>query len=97
ELRPDLSFLDRGNTPVKRDPTITVISTTAGGKSAAKPESNGQSDSDLWRSASIDIKVRIPNNLWIRHRNGNAELSGNLRATKASGDKPAVKRWIRTL
>ena len=26
---PDLSFLDRGNTPVKRDPTITVVSTTA--------------------------------------------------------------------
>ena len=31
ELRPDLSFLDRGNTPVKRDPTITVVSTTASG------------------------------------------------------------------
>jgi len=97
ELRPDLSFLDRGNTPVKRDPTITVISTTAGGKSAAKPESNGQSDSDLWRSASIDIQVRIPNNLWIRHRNGNAELSGNLRVTKASGGNPAVKGLIETL
>src|SRR5262249_19405188 len=97
ELRPDLSFLDRGNTPVKRDPTITVISTTAGGKSAAKPESNGQSDSDLWRSASIDIQVRIPNNLWTRYRNGNAELSGNLRVTKASGGNPAVKGLIETL
>jgi autotransporter translocation and assembly factor TamB len=97
ELRPDLSFLDRGNTPVKRDPTITVISTTAGGKSAAKPESNGQADSDLWRSASIDIQVRIPNNLWIRHRNGNAELSGNLRVTKASGGNPAVTGLIETI
>jgi translocation and assembly module TamB len=97
ELRPDLSFLDRGNTPVKRDPTITVVSTTAGGKSGAKPESNGQGDSELWRSASIDIQVRIPNNLWVRHRNGNAELSGNLRMTKASGGNPTVTGLIETI
>ena len=97
ELRPDLSFLDRGNTPVKRDPTITVVSTTAGGKSAAKPESNGQADSELWRNASIDIQIRIPNNLWVRHRNGNAELSGNLRVTKASGGNPTVTGLIETI
>jgi autotransporter translocation and assembly factor TamB len=97
ELRPDLSFLDRGNTPVKRDPTITVIATTAGGKSAAKLESNGQADSELWKNASIDIQIRIPNNLWVRHRNGNAELSGNLRVTKASGGNPAVTGLIETI
>jgi len=97
ELRPDLSFLDRGNTPVKRDPTITVISTTAGGKSAAKLESNGQADSELWKNASIDIQIRIPNNLWVRHRNGNAELSGNLRVTKASGGNPTVTGLIETI
>ena len=97
ELRPDLSFLDRGNTPVKRDPTITVVSTTVAGNAAAKQESNGQADSELWRSASIDIQVRIPNNLWIRHRNGNVELSGNLRVTKASGGNPAVTGLIETI
>src|SRR5207342_3637544 len=57
ELRPDLSFLDRGNTPVMRDPTITVVSTTVAGNAAAKQESNGQADSELWRSASIDIQI----------------------------------------
>ena len=97
ELRPDLSFLDRGNTPVKRDPTITVVSTTVAGNAAAKQESNGQADSELWRSASIDIQVRIPSNLWIRHRNGNVELSGNLRVTKASGGNPAVTGLIETI
>jgi autotransporter translocation and assembly factor TamB len=97
ELRPDLSFLDRGNTPVKRDPTITVVSTSAGGKSAAKLESNGQADSELWKNASIDIQIRIPNNLWVRHRNGNVELSGNLRVTKASGGNPAVTGLIETI
>jgi autotransporter translocation and assembly factor TamB len=97
ELRPDLSFLDRGNTPVKRDPTITVVSTTAGGKSAAKPESNDQADTELWQNASLDIQIRIPNNLWVRHRNGNAELSGNLRVTKANGGNPTVTGLIETI
>jgi len=96
ELRPDLSFLDRGNTPINRDPTITVVSTNAAGISA-KQESNNQADSELWRNSSVDIEVRVPNNLWIRHRNGNAELSGNLRITKASGGKPALTGLIETI
>ena len=97
ELRPDLSFLDRGNTPVMRDPTITVVSTTAAGNAAAKQEGNGQADSEMWRNASLDIQIRIPNNLWVRHRNGNAELSGNLRVTKASGGNPTVTGLIETV
>ena len=97
ELRPDLSFLDRGNTPVKRDPTITVVSTTDTGSSAAKQQSNGQADSEIWRNASLDIQIRIPNNLWVRHRNGNVELSGNLRVTKASGGNLTVAGLIETV
>jgi autotransporter translocation and assembly factor TamB len=97
ELRPDLSFLDRSNTPVKRDPTITVVSTTAAGDAVAKQEGNGEADSELWRNASLDIQIRIPNSLWVRHRNGNAELSGNLRVTKASGGNPTVTGLIETV
>jgi translocation and assembly module TamB len=97
-MRPDLSFLDHGNTPVKRDPTITVVSTGAtSNASGAKQESNGQADSDLWRNTSLDIQIRIANNLWVRHRNGNAELSGNLRVTKASGGNPTVTGLIETI
>jgi translocation and assembly module TamB len=97
ELRPDLGFLDRSNTPVKRDPTIKVVSTTAAGNSPAKQESDDQTDSELWRSSSVEIQIRIPNNLWVRHRNGNAELSGNLRVTKASGGNLAVTGLIETI
>jgi translocation and assembly module TamB len=98
ELRPDLSFLDHGNTPVKRDPTITVVSTAAtSNASGAKQESNGQADSDIWRNTSLDIQIRIANNLWVRHRNGNAELSGNVRVTKASGGNLNVTGLIETI
>jgi autotransporter translocation and assembly factor TamB len=97
ELRPDLSFLDRSNTPVKRDPTIRVVATTATGNAAAKQGSDDLADSELWRTSSMEIQIRIPNNLWVRHRNGNAELSGNLRVIKASGGDPTVTGLIETI
>jgi translocation and assembly module TamB len=97
ELRPDLSFLDRSNTPVKRDPTIKVVSDRPAGKSAVKQESKDQEESELWRNASVNMQIRIPNNLWIRHRNGNIELSGNLRVVKASGRDPTVAGLIETV
>ena len=97
ELRPDLSFLDRSNTPVKRDPTIKVVASTGAGSAAAKQESDGEADSELWRHSIMDVQIRILNNLWVRHRNGNAELSGNLRLVKASGGNPAVTGLIETI
>ena len=99
ELRPDLSFLDRGSTSIKRDPTITVVSTKAAGlgSSAVTQANDNPLENELLRNSSMDIQIRIPNNLWIRHRNGNAELSGNLRITKASGGKPALTGLIETI
>jgi translocation and assembly module TamB len=97
ELRPDLSFLDRSNTPVRRDPTIKVVSTAPSSKAADERESDDQADSELWRNSSMDIQVRIPNNLWVRHRNGNGELSGNLQVIKARGGNPTVKGLIETV
>jgi autotransporter translocation and assembly factor TamB len=97
ELRPDLSFLDRSNTPVRRDPTIKVVSTAPTGKAAGEKERDDQADSELWRNASMDVQIRIPNNLWVRHRNGNAELSGNLQVIKARGGNPTVKGLVETV
>jgi translocation and assembly module TamB len=97
ELRPDLSFLDRGNTPVKRDPTITVISRNNVGNAATRQPTNNQAQSEIWRNASLEVQIRIANNLWVRHRNGNVELSGNLRVNKTSGGDPAVTGLIETV
>ena len=65
--------------------------------SAVTQESDNPLENELLRNSSLDIQIRIPNNLWIRHRNGNAELSGNLRITKASGGKPALTGLIETI
>jgi translocation and assembly module TamB len=97
ELRPDLSFLERGSTPIKRDPTIKVVSTQPSGDSAARSEGNQQADSELWRNSAIDVQVSIPNNVWLRHRNASVELSGNLRVMKASGGNPTLTGVIESI
>jgi translocation and assembly module TamB len=99
ELRPDLTFLDRSSTPPKRDPTIKVISTKDAGNVApvTKQESDNILENELLRNTSLDIEIRIPGNLWVRHPNGNAELSGNLRITKTSGGEPALSGLIETI
>jgi translocation and assembly module TamB len=96
EVRPDLSFLDRGgSTPIKRDPTITVISTSGTQTSAANKEATEKgADNELLRNLILDLHVRIPNNVWIRHRNATAELSGNLRVSKNKEGQPAITGLI---
>jgi autotransporter translocation and assembly factor TamB len=97
ELRPDLSFLERSNTPIKRDPTIKVVSTQPSAASAAKPEGNQQADSELWRNSAIDVQVNVPNNVWLRHRNATVELSGNLRVMKARDANLTLKGAIESI
>jgi translocation and assembly module TamB len=96
EVRPDLSFLDRGgSTPIKRDPTITVVSTSAAQASAEnKEETEKRADNEWLRNLILDLQVRMPNNAWIRHRNATAELSGNLRVIKNKEGKPVMTGLI---
>jgi translocation and assembly module TamB len=97
ELRPDLSFLERSNTPIKRDPTIKVVSTQPLAASAANSEGNQQADSELWRNSALDVQVNIPNNVWLRHRNATIELSGNLRVMKARSASLTLKGAIESI
>jgi autotransporter translocation and assembly factor TamB len=98
EVRPDLSFLDRGNTPTKRDPSISVVSANSAGASPEKKqESEKPPESEMFKNSSFDVQIRLPNNVWVRHPNANAELSGNLKATKAAGGKPAVTGSVETI
>jgi translocation and assembly module TamB len=92
EVRPDLSFLDRGgSTPPKRDPTITVVSTSDVQASAANKQANEKRADNEWlRNLMLDLQVRIPNNAWVRHRNATAELSGNLRVSKSKEGQPII-------
>jgi translocation and assembly module TamB len=98
ELRPDLAFLGRGKRPLTRDETIVIIrgeepeaAQTQENKTTRPPES------ELLKTARVDLSVSIPNQAWIRHPEANVELSGKLRAVKEAGKEITLIGTIRVV
>jgi autotransporter translocation and assembly factor TamB len=85
-LRPDLAFLEQNKVPLQRDETIVVVQKSAADqRSQATPinqEEAGSTNNQPFKKVSLDVSLRAPRNLWIRHPDLVAEISGNLRATK---------------
>jgi translocation and assembly module TamB len=48
---------------------------------------NGLGDYELFKMLALDLDVRMPRNVWVRHPDAVAELRGQLRATKKSGEE----------
>lgn len=83
-LRPDLAFLEQSKAPYKRDETIIVVN-RKGEREApqAATQSAGATDNGLFNSITLDLAMRAPANVWVRHPDLVSELSGNVRITKA--------------
>jgi len=101
-LRPDLAFLDQSKVPLKRDETIVIINDSGTGKQTPSQtkEQPGSADGFL-KNASLDLMLRAPGNVWIRHADLISELSGNVRATKKpardidlTGRIDVVRGWL---
>lgn len=99
-LRPHLAFLEQSKVPFKRDETIVIVNNGAG-RRAQGQESKASSDNDFVKAVSVDLMVRAPRNVWIRHPDLLAELSGNVHATKApqreldlTGRVDIVRGWF---
>jgi autotransporter translocation and assembly factor TamB len=83
-LRPDLAFLEQNKVPLQRDETIVVVQ-KSGARQPAQPmsrEETASTNNQLLKKISLDVTVRAPGNLWIRHPDLVSEISGNVRATK---------------
>jgi autotransporter translocation and assembly factor TamB len=82
-LRPDLAFLEQSKVPLKRDETIAIVNHrgVADFQTQAQPR-GGANENDLFKKLTLDLTLRAPGNLWIRHPELVAELSGNIHATK---------------
>ena len=82
-LRPDLAFLEQNKVPLKRDETIVIVNhRSVADLQAQGQQRGGANENDLFKKLSLDLTLRAPGNLWIRHPDLVAELSGNIRATK---------------
>ena len=82
-VRPDLAFLQQSKAPYKRDETIVVIRNGERQAAQATAQNAGSTDNKLFNSVTLDVAMRAPGNLWVRHPDLVAELSGNVRVTKA--------------
>ncbi|MEO6163393.1 MAG: translocation/assembly module TamB domain-containing protein, partial [Candidatus Binatia bacterium] len=87
DLRPDLAFLEQSSTAVKRDETIVVVNRDGSERVApVKTNSNnGLGDSELFKALTVDLTLRMPSNVRVRHPDASAELRGNIHATKKPG------------
>jgi translocation and assembly module TamB len=83
-LRPDLAFLEQNKVPSQRDETIVVVQKSAADQRSQpiNQEEAASTNNQPFKKASLDVTLRAPGNLWIRHPDLVAEISGNLRATK---------------
>jgi autotransporter translocation and assembly factor TamB len=85
-LRPDLAFLEQSKAPTKRDETIVVINNNGAGGAAAAPTDGAKeskNDGGLFKNLVLDLGMRAPGNLWVRHPDLIAELSGDVKISKA--------------
>jgi translocation and assembly module TamB len=48
---------------------------------------NGLGDNELFKKLALDLEVRMARNVWVRHPDAVAELRGQVRATKISGQE----------
>jgi translocation and assembly module TamB len=83
-LRPDLALLEPSKVPLQRDETIIVVqnSSTRQASQPVNQENAASTNNQLFKKLSLDVTVRAPGNLWIRHPDLVSEISGNLRAAK---------------
>jgi len=87
DLRPDLAFLERSSTAVKRDETITVVSKDGAERTVPtnKHSNNGLSESELFKKLTLDVTLRMSRNVRVRHPDASAELRGDFHAMKKPG------------
>ncbi|HEX5023473.1 MAG TPA: translocation/assembly module TamB domain-containing protein, partial [Candidatus Binatia bacterium] len=83
-VRPDLAFLEQSKAPYKRDETIVVVKKDGERPPAQVTAQNaGSTDNEFFNNVTLDLAMRAPGNLWVRHPDLVAEISGNVRLTKA--------------
>jgi translocation and assembly module TamB len=102
-LRPDLAFLQRSKVPLQRDKTIVVIKDNRVVRPASEQPAQPVTPAagKLFDNASLDLNVNSAGNLWIRHPDMLAELSGNIDVRKAprrqvdlTGRVEIVRGWM---
>lgn len=101
DVRPELSMLTAGGGPPPRDPTIVVVQERE--EAAANGEVGGAASdaADALRDLTLDLRVAIERDAWIRHPMLGLELAGAIDARKRprrdlalTGRIGVVRGWL---
>jgi autotransporter translocation and assembly factor TamB len=100
-LRPDLAFLEQSKAPFKRDESIVIVRNGVPVAPSAAVNGKETKEASPFDNLVVDVAVRAPGNVWIRHQDLTSELSGNVRVTKAkqkevdlTGRIDVVRGWF---
>lgn len=99
-VRPELEFLDTA--PVKRDETIVVLSAKAPAERPAPSTSPAAEaphppQGGVFENLALDLTVLLPRNIWVKQRNAEVELAGDLYVTKQQGRAVVLVGTIETV
>jgi translocation and assembly module TamB len=95
--------LEQSKVPLKRDETIVVVKNgdTDVRASRQTQQPGATTDNTFFKNASVDLMLRAPGHVWIRHPNLVSEISGNIRAMKRpqrdvdlTGRIDIVRGWL---
>lgn len=86
-LRPDLAFLERSDVPLQRDETIVIVKNKRPVRSPQALAKETPAKDGWFEKITLNLDVDAPGNLWIRHPDLVAELSGKVAARKAPGSE----------
>jgi translocation and assembly module TamB len=102
-LRPDIAALG-GRAPDAPDPTIVVAKNEAELESLRAAEKAAPRRSDdrtkalgFYEALALDLAVRVPRGTWVRPRDGEIEIAGEVRLRKERGGDPTLTGEIRSV
>jgi len=103
-IHPDLDFLSGSSAPPPDDTIVVIrpgekISPISNSTSSSAPgQSSGlHAHHQALKNLAINLKVNIQRNNWIRHRNAEVELDGDLNINKRAGSPISVVGEIDTV
>jgi translocation and assembly module TamB len=103
-IRPNLKLLEES--PIQRDETIIIVSSPDVPESPATDEKAGLDteeelqaigQTETTQELSLDVQIALPRNTWIKHRNADIELAGQVHAVQTPGNALKLVGTIRVV
>ena len=101
-IRPDLALLE--DSPIQRDETIVIVRDAQASRVAdeetgtdTQQELQNIAQTEAAQELSLDVQIALPRNTWVKHRNADIELAGQVHAVQTHGNALKLVGTIRVV